>query len=303
MPELLPDSLVSAEWLAEHLDEPHVRVVDIRGAVTSEDLGNGRQRATYSGSPHDYENAHIPGSVFVDWTSDITDPDDEVKAQIAPPSLFKQRMEAIGIGDASAVVAVDDTGGHLATRLWWALNYYGQDDVAVLDGGFSRWTELGLPVTRDAPKIPGVIFTPRICPWLRASVEDVQQQAADRSAQIVDARDADMYAGRIQRGRRGGHIPGALNLPAQSLVRQDGRWRTREELRSEARQAGVSLDQPVTAYCNGGVTATALLFGLHRAGLPISQASNYDGSWNEWGERENLPVEGNQDLFDSESPA
>lgn len=300
MTKVLTDSLVSAEWLADHLDHEAVRIVDIRGSVSTEDLGGGRQRATYAGSPERYAEEHIPGAVFVDWTRDITDPDAEVKAQIAPPHLFKQRMEQLGIGDDSAVVVVDDNGGHLATRLWWALNYYGHDEVAVLDGGLDRWTELGLPVTSAGSSIPNATFTPRICPWLRASVEDVQKQVVSRQAQIVDARDAGTYAGRTQRGRRGGHIPGALNLPAQSLVRQDGRWRTREEIRAEAAQAGVSLDEPVTAYCNGGVTATALLFGLHRAGLPMTQASNYDGSWNEWGEREDLPVEDNRDLFNQE---
>lgn len=293
----LPESLVSPEWLTDHLDNENVRVVDIRGSVTTDDLGNGRQAAHYASSRDAYDANHIPGAVFVDWTKDITDPDDDVKVQIAPPELFKQRMEAIGIGDDSLVVVVDDTGGHLATRLWWALNYYGHDEVAVLDGGFARWTDLDLPVTEDAPSIPTVTFTPKLCPWLRADVDDVQKRRADDSSQIVDARDEPTYAGNLQRGPRGGHIPGAFNLPAKSLVRQDGRWRTRDEICAEVSDAGVALDQPVTAYCNGGVTATALLFGLHRAGLPLTLASNYDGSWNEWGDREDLPVENNQDLF------
>lgn len=299
MTERLPDSLVSAEWLAEHLNDAHVRVVDIRGYVKTEDLGEGRQKATYSGARDEYLESHIPGSVFVDWTSDITDPDAEVKAQIAPPELFRQRMEAIGVGDDSSVVIADHTGGHMATRLWWALAYYGKEDVAVLDGGVNRWKELELPLTAEASTIPEVTFTPRVCPWLRATAEDVRQQVAQDSRQIVDARDVGMYSGATQRGRRGGHIPGALNLPAASLVRRNGQWLSREEIRLEAERAGVQLDQPVTAYCNGGVTATALLFGLHRAGVPMSSVTNYDGSWNEWGERSDLPVEGNQDLFNA----
>jgi len=295
--ERLPDSLVTAEWLADHLSDENIRVVDIRGYVHTEDLGGGRQRATYSGALDEYLESHIPGSVFVDWTSDITDPNADVKAQIAPPDLFRQRMEAIGVGDDSSVVIADHTGGHMATRLWWALAYYGKEDVAVLDGGFNRWHQLGLPLTTEVSSIPDAIFTPRICPWLRATAEEVHREIARDSRQIVDARDVGMFSGATQRGRRGGHIPGAVSLPAASLVRRNGQWLSREEIRLEAERAGVRLDQPVTAYCNGGVTATALLFGLHRAGVPMSSVTNYDGSWNEWGEREDLPAEGNQDLF------
>jgi thiosulfate/3-mercaptopyruvate sulfurtransferase len=293
----LPDSLVTAKWLADRLNDDQIRVVDIRGYVRTEELGGGRQSASYSSARDEYLEAHVPGSVFVDWTKDITDPDAEVKAQIAPPALFKRQMEAIGVGDETSVVIVDHTGGHMATRLWWALAYYGKDDVAVLDGGFNRWSELGLPLTSEASLVPQVTFTPRECPWLRATAEDVHAQSAARTGQIVDARDPDTYAGSTQRGRRGGHVPGALSLPAQALVRRDGQWRSREEIHAAATDAGVSMHEPVTAYCNGGVTATALLFGLHRAGVPLTSLTNYDGSWNEWGERADLPVEGNRDLF------
>jgi thiosulfate/3-mercaptopyruvate sulfurtransferase len=296
-PTYLPDSLVEAEWLADNLDDARVRVVDIRGAVTTEDLGGGRQRATYAGAPERYAEGHIPGAVFVDWTRDIVDLNGTVKAQIAPPETFKGAMERIGVGDESAVVVVDDTGGHLATRLWWALLYYGHGEVAVLDGGYNRWTSLGLPVTREVASVPDATFTPRPRPGLVSSADDVRKLLETRERQLLDARDEGMFSGAKQRGSRGGHIPGAVNLPANSLMDDDGRWKQAHEIRAAAEAIGVSLDQPVTAYCNGGVTATQLIFGLHRAGLPIDSMSNYDGSWNEWGERDELPVEGNRDLF------
>ncbi len=292
----LPGSLVSTAWLAEHLGDPGVRVVDIRGSVTTEDLGGGRQRATYAGARERYAEGHIPGSVFVDWTTDIVDPDADVKAQVASPEQFKSAMERIGVGDDSAVVVVDDTGGHLATRLWWALRYYGHDDVAVLDGGFSHWTREGRPVVREIDELPPATFTPTVRPELRATLEEVHQGlGADR--QLLDARDDGMFSGATQRGSRGGHIPGAVNLPAAALMSESGCWRSPGEIRALASEAGVSLEQPVTAYCNGGVTATQLLFGLHLAGMSTDALRNYDGSWNEWGERDDVPVDGNRDLF------
>jgi thiosulfate/3-mercaptopyruvate sulfurtransferase len=293
----LPGSLVTTEWLAEHLDDPRVRVVDIRGAVTTEDLGGGRQKASYAGAPERYAVGHIPGAVFVDWTKDIIDPDADVKAQIASPERFASTMKRLGVGDDSAVVVVDDTGGHLATRLWWALRYYGHAAVAALDGGFFRWVREGRPVIREVAEIPAATFTPRVRPELRATLDEVRSQLGGVERQLLDARDDGMYSGATQRGSRGGHIPGAVNLPAASLMREDGGWRSPHEIRAAASEAGVALDRPVTAYCNGGVTATQLLFGLHLAGMPLGVLRNYDGSWNEWGERDDVPVEGNRDLF------
>lgn len=295
----LPGDLVSAEWLADHLDDAGIRIVDIRGYVRTELLEGGRQTASYEGARSEYDKEHIPGSVFIDWTSDITDPDAEVKAQVASPERFADRMELSGIGNDTDVVIVDHAGGHFATRLWWALRFYGHERVAILDGGFNRWEQLGLPLDEMVPRVARATFSPTVHESLNSGAGDVMRAIATAERQIVDARDAGQFSGAVQRGSRGGHIPTAKHLSISRLFTTDGRWKSGEEIGHIAAEAGVDPDAPVTAYCNGGVTATALLFGLHRAGA--TDISNYDGSWNEWGERADLPVEGNRNLWDDET--
>lgn len=283
--------LIEASELAARLNDPMLRIVDMRGFVRSTVI-DGVQHAEYVGAREVYLKSHIPGAIYIDWTRDIVDLTDPIAVQVAPPQRLAEVLGRLGIGDEHLVVAYDThPASQFATRLWWVLNYYGHERVVVLNGGLHKWQRENLPMTADIPDYPPATFTPRVQPQLRATAEDVLALLHKPGVALVDARDKGQYSGAVAResGRRG-RIPGALNIPREELIDpESGIFRSNEELAQVFSAAHISPDEHVVAYCNGGVAATSVLFSLAMLGYP--SLTNYDGSWNEWGSREDLPVE------------
>jgi len=272
--------LVSTDWLGANLGAPRLCVVDVRGKV----LPPG-SHPRYVAKREDYEAAHVPGAVFVDWTRDIVDPLDPVPVQIAQPDAFAAKMGELGIGDHTLVVAYDDYDHIFAGRLAWALRYYGHDAVRVLDGGFSRWIAEGRPTSRETPERVPAHFTARPRPALRRTAEEVTKSLGKSDVLLVDARPPEQYEGKVSASGRAGHIPGARNVPYARLVDPEtGTFLPDDQLSRVFAEAGIdvaNLPPEIVVYCNGGVSCTVPLQALRMLGR--DDVAVYDGSWNEWG--------------------
>lgn len=300
MLDLRERPLVSTDWLAEHLDDPGLRVVDARwrGEGSSDQL---------------YRAGHIPGAIHLDWHQHLSQTVDGVTDILLGPEAFARVMGQAGIGDESRVVAYAETDHSGAARLWWALRYYGHEQAAVLDGGLTRWAAEGRPLSRD-PVVPApATFTPRRRPAWLATAEEIAGSLADPGGNIclVDSRPPEQYAGSavwtslgslyLPPGRdwvhvdgrpmRGGRIPGARHLHSVDNLDPENNYvyLPPEQLRARAEAAGLDPSQRVITYCGVGISGSLALFALYLAGF--RDLALYDASWSEWGTDPQRPIE------------
>jgi thiosulfate/3-mercaptopyruvate sulfurtransferase len=282
MPYAHPESLVSTEWLAKHLDAPDVRVVD--GSFTLPGVTPTAREL--------YAARHIPGAVFFD-IDDIADETSSLPHMLPSPEKFAQRMRNLGLGDGHKIVIYDSTGLNSAARPWWMLRVFGHQDVAILDGGLPKWQAERRPLTDEVPAPRERHFTARLNTLLVRDKGQLLENLKTRREQVLDARSRGRFAGTAAEprpGLRAGHIPGSLNLPYDELI--DPKTRTvlpAEVLARRFAEAGLERGKPVVTSCGSGVTACALAFALHLLGWP--DAAVYDGSWSEWGLPGDTPVE------------
>jgi thiosulfate/3-mercaptopyruvate sulfurtransferase len=212
---------------------------------------------------------------------------------LPPPEKFSSRMRSMGIGDGSRIVVYDQQGIYSAARVWWTFRVMGVEDVTVLNGGLPKWKREGLPLESGEARLRSTRhFTSRRNADLVRDVSDVKWILKDHSAEIVDARSADRFAGRVpepRAGLRSGHIPGAHNLPYGRLLKEDGTLKSPAELEALFHEAGVDLSKPVVTSCGSGITASVLALAL--AVIGHRRTAVYDGSWSEWGADQRLPIE------------
>ena len=275
-----PKTLVSTDWLAQHLNDPDLRLIDASWHMPAE---NRNPKA-------EYEAAHIPGARFFD-IDEISDQRSDLPHTAPPPEKFISQMRAMGIGDGHQVVVYDSKGIFSAARVWWLFKLMGKTDVAVLDGGLPKWQAEGHQIEDLPPVIRDRHITVSRRNDLVRDVTQVAEASKLGTPQILDARGATRFRGEDpepREGLRAGHIPTSKNLPFTQLLNADGTMKGPEGLKAAFEEAGVDLSKPVITTCGSGVTAAILALGLTRIGH--DDWSLYDGSWTEWGAYDDLPV-------------
>jgi thiosulfate/3-mercaptopyruvate sulfurtransferase len=277
MGDYAKDVLVEPEWLEEHLGDDLIRVVEV------------------DENPALYREAHIPGAIGFDWQRDLQD---QVKRDFLDPEKFGELFGGRGISSDHQIVLYGDRNNWFAAYTYWYLKYYGHDNVKLLNGPRERWIADGRPTSADVPNYPSATFTAQSGDDTIRARRDEVLAALDDARKLVDVRSPQEYSGELiampgyenEGAQRSGHIPGAKSIPWAQAVREDGTFKSADELRDLYGGKGVLSGDPIIAYCRIGERSAHTWFVLHEL-LGEGNVKNYDGSWTEWGNLVNVPIE------------
>ncbi|MGE0499570.1 MAG: 3-mercaptopyruvate sulfurtransferase [Rhizobiaceae bacterium] len=272
--------VIDADWLEKNLGRPGLSIVDASWYLPAQ----GRNARA------EYEAAHIPGARFFDQDR-VVDPDSDLPHTLPRAAVFARHAGSMGIAADDTIVVYDGPGVFSAPRVWWMFRVMGAPEVFILDGGLDRWRREGRPVTSKVTKTAPCVFNTDFAGDSVASLDEMRAIVDKGHAQVADARPAGRFAGtdpEPRKGVRGGHMPGARNVPATTLSK-DGSLLPLSELKATIEKAGIDLDKPVVTSCGSGVTAAVINLAL--ASLGHGDHRLYDGSWTEWGGRSDTPVE------------
>ena len=275
--------LVSTDWLIAHLDDENLSIVDGSWYLPTM-LANGVPR----NGKEEFNAQHIPGAVFFDIDEVVT-PDSGLPHTLASPEIFAQKVGALGISDQDTIVVYDGMGLFSAARVWWNFRVMGAAKVVLLDGGLPKWMADRLPVEAGSAPIYPKLFNAKFDTTSTVPFEEMEQLIG--RTQIADARPAGRFSGdqpEPREGMRSGHMPGATSIPFDTIVK-DGHLLGADDLKTVFQSSGIDSTQPITTTCGSGVTAAVLALALETVGSHNHRV--YDGSWAEWGSRDDTAIE------------